>query len=197
MLLDAWARGDRAAGDELFERYFDPLYRFFAAKVGDAIEDLVQETFAACVAGHSRIRRESTFRAFLFGTARNLLFAHYRRRRRDAVEAIGERSMADLDPSASAHLVRRAEERLILEALRNLSLDHQIALELYEWEELTGSEVASTLGISEAAFRSRLHRARLELRREVERLGESPQVLRSTLADLDGWARNLRAQLGR
>jgi RNA polymerase sigma factor (sigma-70 family) len=193
-LLDRWAGGDVAAANALFERYFEAVYRFFCNKASRDIEDLVQETFAACVAGKDRFRRDGSFRSYLFGTARNLLLHHYRQRRPASdLSEIGDSRLVDLDPSPSAHVGKKQEERLLLEALRQLSLDHQIVIELHAWEQLSGSEVAEALGITEAAMRSRLHRAKLELRRHLEALSASPEVLESTLANLDEWAQAIRA----
>lgn len=193
-LLDRWAQGDTEAASVLFDRYFEPLYRFFTNKVGAAADDLVQDTLLACIRARERFRRESSFRTFLFGTARHMLFHHYRDVRRDLnADSVGEARLVDLDPSPSQVLARRDEERVLLEALRRLPLDYQIAIELYEWEGLTGPEVARVLGISETAMRSRLHRAKAELKRQIEAIASSAEVLHSTLANLDGWARALQA----
>ena len=195
-LLDRWVAGDAAAAKALFERYFEALYRFFRCKCASSseLEDLVQDTFAACVAGRDRFRRESSFRTYLFGTARNKLLHHYRSRKpTEDVDDIGEARLVDLNPSPSIVLAKKHEERALLEALRHMPLDHQIVLELHAWENLTGPEVAAVLGITEAAMRSRLHRAKAELRRQLERIAASPELLESTLANLDGWAQSLRA----
>lgn len=194
-LLAAWAAGDRTAADALFARHFDGVYRFFASKTGHGIEDLVQDTFLAAIAGRERFEQASSFRAFLLGTARNILFHHYRKR--GEIVDIGEARLVDLDPSASTMLARRDEERLLLEAVRRISLDHQIALELYEWEGLTAVEVAAVLEVSEAAVRGRIHRAKAAVREQLEQLAASPELLHSTLADLDRWASAVRARLGR
>ena len=195
-LLDRWAGGDRDAGSDLFERYVEPLHRFFASKASGAVADLVQDTFTACIAARDRFRRESSFRTFLFATARNILFAHYRSRGREPAHApIGESMLADLDPSPSSVVAKRDEERVLIAALRRIPLDFQIALELYEWEELTAVEVAEVLGISEAAFRSRVHRAKQELREQVRRIADSHEVLESTMTDLARWAAGLRADV--
>lgn len=195
-LVDRWRAGDSAAVKLLFERHFDGIYRFFANKVDEGVEDLVQETFLACVKGRDRLREASSFRAFLFGTARNILFAHYRQRQRErGTDEIGESRVADLCPTPSHMLAQRDEERLLLEGLRRIPLDYQIIIELYYWEKLTGPEVAETLGLSLPAMRSRLHRSKQELQRQLEQLSQSPTLLESTLSDLDGWARALREKL--
>ena len=47
------------------------------------LEDLVQQTFMACVEGRERFRNDSTFRTYLFGVAHNVLRSHLRKRRRE------------------------------------------------------------------------------------------------------------------
>lgn len=195
-LLERWQAGDRVAAKQLFERHFDAIYRFVASKVTAGVDDLVQETFLACVKGRDRFRGTSSFRGYMFGTARNVLFAHYRKRRHfESVDEVGSSRLIDLEPTASRMLAKREEERLLLEALRCVTLDHQIILELYYWENLSGPEVAELLGISVAAMRSRLHRAKQELVQQLESLGDSSDALASTLSDLDGWALGLRDRL--
>lgn len=197
-LLEAWRAGDRAAGNELFGRYFTAVYRFFRNKVDRGVEDLVQRTFVACVEGRDRLRADASFRAYLFGAAHHLLRAHYRRERALAREDdVDDHAICDLGASPTTLLGGREEQRLLLEALRRLPLGEQTLLELYYWERLTGPELAEFLGVPENTARTRLRRARLRLEAELARLADSPERLRSTLDDLDRWAESLRAQLGR
>jgi RNA polymerase sigma-70 factor (ECF subfamily) len=194
-LLERWGAGDAVAARELFERHFEAVHRFFRCKCANAsdAEDLVQETFAACVAGRHRFRGESGFRSYLFGTARHKLLHHYRDDRQHlGLDEIAATPLVDLDPSPSSLLVAHHEERVVLEALRRLPIDAQIVIELYVWENLGGAEVAAVLGISEAAMRSRLHRAKEQLRSHIEQIATSDEVLRSTLENLEGWAIALR-----
>jgi RNA polymerase sigma-70 factor (ECF subfamily) len=193
-LLDAWAAGDKRAARTLIDRHFDAIYRFLRNKLGDEdVEDVAQETFLACVRGRANFRRESSFRTFLFATARNVLLYHFRKQRRRERDIDPEVDhVADLAPGPSSIAVRKDEQRVVLEALRALPLDYQIALELYHWEGLSGPELAEVLGLGEAALRSRLHRAKAELRRQVERIASSGALLESTRANLEQWAAELR-----
>jgi len=194
-LLEAWRAGDREAGNQLFARYFSAVYRFFRTKVDRGVEDLVQRTFMACVEGRDRLRG-GLFRAYLFGAAHNLLRAHYRRERALARDVdVDERSLVDLGAGPSSVLARHDEQRLLLEALRRLSLADQTLIELYYWERLTGPELGAFLGVPENTARTRLRRARVRLEEEISRLHAAPERLRSTLDDLDKWAESLRAQL--
>ena len=93
-------------------------------------------------------------------------------------------------------MAKRREERLLLEALRSIPLDHQIALELYYWQEMTAAELAAVLDIPEGTIRSRLRRAKHLLEEQLAELAQSPDLLETTMANLDEWARNLRRFVG-
>jgi RNA polymerase sigma-70 factor (ECF subfamily) len=188
-LLDAWRGGDQVAGSELFERHFDALYRFFRNKAAGPVEDLVQDTFLACVRRKDAVR---DFRTYLFTVARHELYEHWRTsgKRAEDVE-IGEISLADLGTSPSGVVARRAEHQLLLRALRAIPLDLQIALELTYWEGMDGPELAEVLGVPEGTVRSRLRRARELLEERMAELASDPGVLQSTTADFDKWARSL------
>jgi RNA polymerase sigma factor (sigma-70 family) len=188
-LLDAWRAGDAAAGSALFERHFDALYRFFRNKTAGPVEDLVQETFLACVRRKDAVR---DFRTYVFTVARHELYAHWRARGdRGADVDVGEISLADLATSPSGVVARRAEHQLLLQALRAIPLDLQIALELTYWEGMDGPALAEVLGIPEGTVRSRLRRAREALEAKLAALAADPGVLQSTTTDLDKWARSL------
>jgi RNA polymerase sigma-70 factor (ECF subfamily) len=196
-LLDAWAAGDREAGGLLLRRHFGAVYRFFQNKVSGGVEDLVQQAFLGCIESRDRFRRESGFLTFLLATARNVLYLEYRRRRRkDDWIDFGTMSAVDLGPSPASVVAHKAEQRVLLEALRSIPLDYQIALELYLWEGLTGPQLAEVLGITEPGVRSRLSRAKSALRTRMEALQVAPDLLASTLGDLEGWASSLRDALG-
>ena len=171
-LLDAWRAGDKSAGDTLISRYFESICRFFRGKLGDDVEDLVQRTFEIGTARRTTIRPGGSFRGFLFGVARNLLLDHLRRRyRRGVREDISVRSLVDLGTSPSEAVHRDERQALLAEAMRHISIDQQIILELAYWEGLSGREIAEVLEIHEHTVRSRLARARKALRAQVVALG--------------------------
>jgi RNA polymerase sigma factor (sigma-70 family) len=194
-LLNAWRAGDRDAGNQLFSRYFSGVYRFFRNKVDRGVEDLVQRTFMACVEGRDRLRG-GPFRSYLFGAAHNILRAHFRRERALARDVdADELSVVDMGAGPSTILALHDEQRLLLEALRRLSLADQTLVELYYWERLTGPELAAFLAVPENTARTRLRRARVRLEEEISRLNATPERLSSTLSDLDKWAKSLRGRI--
>jgi len=193
-LLDRWRDGDRGAGERLLARHFDVVCRFFYFKVPeDVAADLIQQTFLALCEGKQRFRGESPFRAYLLGTARLVLLSHLRRKRRDAEHLDPlEHSVAALGPSPTSALARRREEQLLLQALRELPLDLQIAFELYHLEGLTAGELAQMYGLSEPGMYGRLRKARLLTIAACERLAETAALRSSTVERLDDWVRELQ-----
>lgn len=165
----------------------DPLARFFRGKVHGAVEDFVQETLVRCVARHESLAPDSSFRAYMFTVARHLLFAHYRKSSGREQFDVDDLSLADLSPSPSSHLHRDHKKRLMCAALREIPLQSQLVLELYYWEELSVPEVATVLEIPVGTVKSRLHRARAQLREKVEVVGRNDVALAGTLEGLRRW----------
>ena len=184
-LLGAWRGGDRSAGDELLRRHFATIGRFFRSKLGDDVEDLVQQTFADAVRARDSVP-SAGFRAYLLGIACNRLFDHLRRRvRDDGVFDPTTMSVVDLGTSVSQRIARQQDEVLMLTALRQLPVDFQIVLELAYWEELPGAEIATILGISPHTVRSRLARARVALRERLLNSSADPELVRQSVAKLE------------
>lgn len=194
-LLDAWRSGDRMAGNQLFDRYFDALFRFFRNKVTDGADDLVQQTFLSCVQSRDRFRGDSSFRTYLFTVARSKLYNHLDRRKREGAIDYGVTSCADLGVSPSGIIAEGEQQRLLLIALRSLPVDLQVALELFYFEKIRGPELAEVLDVPEGTVRSRLRRGREILREQLDRLSQSPAVAESTMTDLESWAAALRDQV--
>jgi RNA polymerase sigma-70 factor (ECF subfamily) len=190
-LLRAWRSGDAGAGDRLVERHFDRLYRFFRAHVDDGIADLVQRTWTACVEKRDRIPEGVKFRAFLFGVAHKELLMHLRKHYR------GQRAMTKVAASAAAPVTTpsqavavREQEQLLRWALGRIPMDSRLALELFYWEELSIDEVAGVLEVPSGTVKSRLHRARSQLREAMEAAGAEPELVESTVQHLETVARN-------
>lgn len=195
-LLRAWRAGDRSSGSVLFERHFDGVRRFFRNKVDHGVEDLVQRTFTACVEGRDRFREEASFRTYLFAIAHNVLRDHFRRQRRSTDELDLERlSIVDLGASPSSILAAHAEERLLLHALRQIPIAAQVVLELYYWEHMTGAELGGVLGVPEDTARSRLRKAKQQLKDAMRRLETDDRELENTVTNLEQWADRLRGQV--
>ena len=189
-LLAGWQEGDRAAGSELFRRYFDPLYRFFATKLPDETEDLVQSTWMACVRYGERVAQAASFRAYLFTVARNELYRALRSRRPAGVD-LGVSSVVDLAPSPATIAGSAQRERRLLGALRALPVQAQVILELYYWEELSTRELAEVLEVPLGTAKSQLRRAKQLLHQGLER--DDAQAPADDA--LDRWVQSMRAKI--
>jgi RNA polymerase sigma factor (sigma-70 family) len=194
-LLDAWRGGDLAAGSELFRRHVAVVSRFFATKIGDEREDLIQRTFLACVESRDRIRDGSTFGAYVLRVARSKLHDHFRAKRGKEYDTLGT-SIAHLGDTPSQMLFRGERDRLLSAALRAVPVDLQIALELFYWERMSVQEIAEVLAIAAGTVKSRLHDARQRLRDQLVALvgGAKLSALPSD-EDLDEWIGSMRTRI--
>lgn len=195
-LLQRWRAGDNRAGNELFKRHFDSIWRFFDNKIDGDVDELVQGTFLACVKSRDAFRAQSSFRTYLFAIARNELYRFLRKRRRDA-DALdfGVTSLAHLGTTPQSYIARNEAHQRLLQALYQLPVEQQVLLELHYWEEMTPTLLAEVFDIPPSTARSRLMRARQALRAvmdQQEKKGDVPDY--SSDDSLDAWARSLRDQ---
>lgn len=196
-LLRAWQAGDDRAGEQLFRRHFRTVLRFFHNKAGVHAHDLVQRTFLGCLEARERIRGDTSFRAFLFGVARNILFDHYRLARRDRDHLdFGTISAEDLRQTPASMIAQAREVELLLRGLRRLPIEAQTILEMYYWENMTAVEIGEVLDMPEPTVRTKIRRARLRLEQEIGAISASPELRQSTVGGLETWARQIRDGIG-
>jgi RNA polymerase sigma factor (sigma-70 family) len=200
-LLARWKAGDKVAGNLLVDRHFGSVYRFFRSKIDNDVEDLAQRTFLVSLERFDRIR-EGTFRAYLLGIARHLLFHQYRDKRThaklEATREFGlEISAEDLQRTPSQLRAVHEEKKLLLAGLRSIPIDFQICVELHYWENMGVADIAVVLGVQPGTVKSRLFRARQLLKERIEGMHASDRLIRSTVDDLDRWAGALQRDLGR
>lgn len=190
-LVESLRAGERRAGEQLVDRYYGHILRFFRNKAPAAANDLAQRTFLGCIEGLERLRDGAKFRSFLFAVACNQLRKHYRQYRIEGEQLdFGTVSAVDLDPSPSRVIAERDEQQVLLVALRKIPVEYQIVLELVYWEDMTAVEIAEALELPLGTAKTRIRRGRQLLEEALAEVGGA--ALQSTLSDLDGWARSLR-----
>lgn len=197
LIFAAWRGGDNKAGQELFKRHFDGIHRFLRHMVSDgSVEDLVQNTFMQCLKSVDKFSGKSTFRAYLYGIARIVLYDHLRKRhRRDRLQDLLERSLEELGASPLLMLAERQEVVLFAHALRRIPLEMQVIFQLHFWEKLPAPALAEIYEIPEGTIRSRIRRAKELVREKIKELASTPEELASTLSGFETWAERLR-QIG-
>jgi RNA polymerase sigma factor (sigma-70 family) len=191
-LLTAWRAGENDCGNQLFGRHVRTVLRFFRNKADDAAEDLTQRTFLALVEARDQFRGDASFRTYLFAVARGQLLMHFRGRALDnhRIDPLTW-SAVDGGMTPPRGAIAREEQALVLEAMRRIPLDYQLALELFYWEELAVAEIAEVCGAPAGTIKARLSRGRELLRERIIELVDRDELLRSTLDDVEGWIRSL------
>ena len=189
-LLERWPAGDQAAGRDLFARYFDPLFRFFANKCNEP-DELVQATFFALVKARDQFAGRSSFRTYLYTIARNELYRWLRtfKRERDFDPELS--SIAEVATTAGSRLARNEEHRRLCAALRTLPVESQTLLELHYWEGLDAAALAEVFDAQVATIRQRLSRARLALKDALAASAGAPLAALATVEDMDTWAKSM------
>ena len=201
-LLDAWRAGDRRAANELFERHFPAIARFFRNKVRseDDANELVSQTFLACTQSRDRFRGEASVRQFLFSIAHKVLFQYIRMQTKRLREEgdFAEVCVEDAFPATLSSIVmHRREAQSFVQALREIPVGDQVVLELMYFEGLTGPEIADLLGVAEGTVRGRIARGKERLRARVERvLATGPDASALDPALLEVWAQEVRSSQG-
>ena len=196
-LLSRWQAGDREAGGLIFDRHHEAIIRFFRNKVDDAFrDDLIQQTFVA--AQTANFAGKSALRTWLIAIAwrrlANFLRGEARRTKREE-RAFGTESIATMGQSPESYFVMEQERRLLLEGLRRIPLNHQVVLELHYWEEMTGQEISNALEIPLGTIKTRLRDGRLHLNKVLAEIADSVEVLRSTVDNLEKWAKRSKVNL--
>ncbi len=169
-LLSRWCAGSERAGDQLLRRCFPLLYRFFINKVGDATDDLVQQTLIACMRNREKILDSGAFRMYLFKIARSRLFDHLRAARRRSGhlhDDFEELSIAQTGISNTSRIGRANAATQIREALQRLPVELQLVVESHYWEEQSTAEIAEAAGVPQGTVKSRLRRARSLLEKDL------------------------------
>lgn len=166
--------GERDAFEQLVRRYADRLYAVVLRLVADAdeAEEITQETFMRAWRGIGRFEGRSQFFTWIYRIGINE--AKRRAKRRPAVGMLTsiEEDPIDEAPDWSEAPEFRAEQsdlrRVLENAIHALPIEYRAPLILRDVEGLSTEQAATVMELGEAAFKSRLHRARLAVRRAVE-----------------------------
>lgn len=183
-LVEELRRGAPSAVEALVDQYGAWIYRVAARLLGDSrdAEEVAQDVLMTVVGKIGTFRGEAAFSSWLYRIATNATYERLRSRRSPAeasvetllpvfdeagrhVQPVVDWS-SELEDPAIAREARSALER----SIGRLPAESRIVLLLRDVEGLTSAEVADALGLTVAAVKSRLHRARLLLRQELAHL---------------------------
>jgi len=169
-LLERARSYDSQALGELYDQYAPLIYSYLYRRVHEAqlAEDLTSEVFIRVLqAIRARNPWHTSFRAWLYRIAHNLVVDHYRRQPPAPALALDERLVAAEDDPASALADRLSRQRLHA-AISRLTPDQQQVLALRFGEQLTSREAAEVMDKTTGAVEALQHRALAALRRLLE-----------------------------
>lgn len=179
-LVEQARSGDKGALTRLVEEHLNPIYRValrMCGNVSDA-EETLQETFLSAIKALPQFEGRAQFSTWLYRIASNACFMQ-RRRNAAGPQLLSFEMEDDADAFTAPRLLTDWSEQPV-----DIALDHELHEQMQEaiaalppalrivflWRDLEGlstAETAEIVGISEAAVKVRLHRARLQLRESL------------------------------
>ena len=166
-LVRRMKKGERAAFDELYEQYYDRLYRTACMITGNRAdgEDVTQETFIKAYLNCGKLKKDEQFRYWLYRilnrTAWQIANRHAKERPEERILELADTSTAD---SPAVKVLQDEQERVIAEAIRKLEYRQRTAVILYYYNGLGTKEIARVMECMEGTVKSRLFTARKNLR---------------------------------
>ena len=165
--------GNSAAFSELVLKYQDRLLNAVVYISGsrDEAEDVVQDAFVQAYTKLHSFGGQSAFYTWLYRIAVNAAIS--RRRKRKGEASIDSRDDQALEPAdnlegAEDRVLREERASQVKAALKNLSAEHRTILVLREMEDCDYDQIAEILDVPVGTVRSRLHRARLQMKEQLE-----------------------------
>ena len=175
-LIDRALQGDRSAFTELVTINQDRLFASMLQVTGspDEAEEVVQEAFIRAFIKLDTFQRNSQFFTWLYRIAFNSALTRKRRKRaRVSLDQFRESSgmeISDEGDGVDEGLLRGERVDMVRTAMHTLSEEHRVILVLREMEEHSYDVIAEILEISLGTVRSRLNRARRQLKLAIENI---------------------------
>jgi RNA polymerase sigma-70 factor (ECF subfamily) len=177
-LMLAYAAGDAAAFNALYERHERPVFRFLRRSLGaegeSLADELHQEVWLAVVRNAANYEPRARFTTWLYGIARSKLIDHWRARRpavsldepaaNDADETLLDLLPADPAAQPEARALTRAQGAAFLRAVEQLPAVQREVFLLHAEGELTLAEIGTLTGVGMETAKSRLRYALAKLR---------------------------------
>jgi RNA polymerase sigma-70 factor (ECF subfamily) len=153
--------GDLDAFAELVRRHERRVRSVLARLLDDErdVEEAAQDVFVQAWRGLDAFRGEASASTWLYRIAVNAALMRRRRRRVETTE---------LEEAPAREVPDRDLQRFLAERIRALDFEYRAPLVLRDVSGLSNEEVAAALGLSVAAAKSRIHRARMQIRAELE-----------------------------
>jgi len=173
-LIQRILAGNEDAFESLIKKYQKQVHALAFRKVGDfqTAEDTTQETFLRVYQKLATLNDPAKFSGWLYAIVNHLCIAWHRKNRLQT-ESLREIHISEIETDAYSRYVTiehaktttEMQRDLVRKLLTNLKESDQEVITLHYFEEMTSSEIGAHLGVSENTIKSRLHRARQQLKR--------------------------------
>ena len=178
-LIEWTLDGQRDAFGAIVRKYQNRLYNGMVQILRNETEaeDTVQEAFILALTKLNTFKGKSQFFTWLYRIAYNVAVTRMRRRKPtvsiENQEAESKLQLPDCDqPMPDSSLLKAEEANQLMIALARISEEHRHILVLREMEEMDYSAISEVLDLPIGTVRSRLHRARLQLKEVLESMME-------------------------
>ena len=179
LLVTAAKAGDAAAFEELVNRYEKKIFRLTMniTRNREDAEDAMQDAFMKAYSHLDRFHEDSRFYTWLVRIAANEALMRLRKRRPNQFsldepieneDDFVPQQIEDWGPSPEQRFAQTEMRDILRGVIEDLPHDFRIVFLLRDVEGLSTEETAAAVGISEAAVKSRLLRARLKLRKKLD-----------------------------
>ncbi len=178
--VDSARRGNKAAFETLYNEYYDKVYFFVLKNVGnkEAAEDITQETFLQSMENISRLEKPEFYGSWLHSIANHKCTDLYRREKRTARFDTEEDQQLAFDEAGLNEPMELPEDyasnkdtaRALKRMIDELKPDMRSAVILYYYDNMSISEVASSLGMSDNAAKQKLFQARKKLKSMIDKM---------------------------
>lgn len=179
-LIERVMAGDQAAFTELVKLYQGKVYQLALRLTGNQMDanDVLQDVFLSVYQKIHTFRGAAAFSSWLYRITANASFARLNQRKRAAVVSIDDvlpavegrtpaKSFSEWSQPPDVVLFNKEAREALGIALAELPEEFRTVVVLRDVENMSNQEVADILQLSVAAVKSRLHRARLALRRKL------------------------------
>lgn len=180
-LIDAALKGDTEAFGRLVQTHQDRLFGAMlqVTRSAEEAEDVVQEAFVRAYVKLHTFQRNSRFFTWLYRIAFNSALSR-RRRKRATISLDQTREVTGIEPidavdAPDERMLQRERVSMVRAALDRLSDEHRAIMVLRELENHAYEDIAEILEISIGTVRSRLNRARTQLRQTLEAMRQAEE----------------------
>ena len=154
--------------DEIYQSYFDPVYRYVLSLSGDphTAEEITQETFFKALRSLHQFRGDSSIKSWLCAIARNIWISEQRKKKAQPIDEVTALPDPGISPEES--IVRQDESMRIHRLLHRLDEPYREVFTLRALGQLSFRDIGELFGKSENWACVVYHRARARLKGEME-----------------------------